>query len=319
MSFENPTKNEAFTQSIFTANTEISSLIDNVSKVIHGKRNIIEEVVISIIANGHVLLLDVPGVGKTMLAKAISKSIATNFKRIQFTPDLLPSDISGVNIFNPQTRVFEFQQGPVFTNILLADEINRASPKTQSALLEAMEERQVTIDNTRYTLPEFFFVIATKNPLEHAGTYPLPIAQLDRFLMRLTLGYPDRETEKIILNYHTQKINPLDQIAPVVNVKQIAKWQDIATEIYTSPIIDDYLVNLAQASRIESPTGNGVSPRATIMFKKAIRACALINGRDYVIPDDVHRLIKSIYSHRLSESGKVGEAVVEDILNKVGI
>lgn len=319
MSFENPQATEEFKSRVAKANSEINSVINNIEIVIKGKRNVVEEVIIALSANGHILLKDVPGVGKTLLAKALAKSIHTNFKRIQFTPDLLPTDITGVSIFNPNSREFEFQAGPVFTNILLADEINRASPKTQSALLEAMEERQVSADNVQHKLPDLFFVIATKNPLEHAGTYPLPIAQLDRFMMRISIGYPAKEVEMEILNAHTQNLKPLDQIGPVVDALQVLEWQNVANSIYTAPIINDYIVSLAIATREENPNGFGVSPRASIILKKAARASALLYNRDYVIPDDVKRVLKKVFAHRVSSKGKVGEVIVDEIMQKVSI
>lgn len=317
MEYQNPAPSGEFISQIQKVNAEIGQVVYNVEKVIRGKRNVIEEVLIAIAANGHVLLMDVPGVGKTMLAKTLSRSIDTQYKRIQFTPDLLPTDITGVNIFNPKEREFEFQQGPVFTNILLADEINRASPKTQSALLEAMEERQVTIDNIQYQLPKFFFVIATQNPIEHAGTYPLPTAQLDRFMMRLSLGYPDRQTELDILSLHTGVQAPLDTLGSVVTDEQIVEWQRTCSQVYTAPVIDEYIIDLSRATREDS--GAGVSTRAALMLKKAARACAVLNNRDYVIPDDVHRVIKQVFAHRISARGKVGDAVVEEALQKVGV
>ncbi|MBN1618203.1 AAA family ATPase [Candidatus Dojkabacteria bacterium] len=319
MQFENPKKSAEFTKKIEQAHSKIASLVDNIETVIKGKREIIEDVVMVIVANGHVLLRDVPGVGKTLLAKSLSKSINTNFRRIQFTPDLLPTDITGVNIFNEKKREFEFQPGPVFTNVLLADEINRASPKTQSALLEAMEERQVSIDNVIYKLPKFFFVIATQNPIEHAGTYPLPAAQLDRFMKRLSIGYPAKETELEILQLHTQNINPLDKLEAVVDENDIISWQETANEIYTAPEIDNYIIDLARATREDAQSGYGVSTRAALLLKKAARASAMISSRDYVIPDDVHRVIKQVFSHRIGGSEKVGEAVVEQIMTKVTI
>jgi MoxR-like ATPase len=317
MDFQNPNPAVEIKQHVERVNAEMGAMITNVEKVIKGKRNVIEEVAMTICANGHVLLMDVPGVGKTMLAKTIAKTIASTYKRIQFTPDLLPTDITGVNIFNPKEREFEFQQGPVFTNLLLADEINRASPKTQSALLEAMEERQVTIDNVQYMLPKFFFVVATQNPIEHAGTYPLPTAQLDRFMMRLSIGYPDKATELEILGVHTGVSAPLDSVQAIVSEAQIIEWQKVASSIYTSPLIDEYIVDLSRATREQG--GAGVSTRAALMLKKAARACAVLYGRDYVIPDDVLRVIRQVFAHRISSRGKVGEAVVEEILQKVAI
>jgi MoxR-like ATPase len=319
MDFQNPNATAELKSQILSSNEKIGSLVNNVGHVIKGKKKAIEEIVMVMIGNGHLLLHDVPGVGKTMLAKAFAKSIDAEFNRIQFTPDLLPSDVTGVSIFNPANREFEFKKGPVFTNILLADEINRASPKTQSALLEAMEERQVSVDNTQHKLGKFFFVMATKNPIEHAGTYPLPTAQLDRFMMVITMGYPDRETEMQILQSHTQNINPLDEISPVVHMTDVLEWQSISNNVYCAPVIDSYIVDLARETRDVNMGGYGVSTRAEITLKKAVRACALINGRDFVIPDDIHRVIKQIFAHRIGGDGKVGEAVVETVLQKISI
>ncbi len=317
--YQNPKPSKQLQTNVKEVHKQAGMLADNIEQVIKGKRSVIELVIAALMADGHILLRDVPGVGKTLLAKSLSKSIDTHFKRIQFTPDLLPTDITGVNVFDPSEKKFEFQQGPVFTNILLADEINRASPKTQSALLEAMEERQVSVDNIEYKLPDLFFVIATKNPIEHAGTYPLPAAQLDRFMMRLTIGYPEKETEMEILNLHTQNKKLLDEVKPVITAENVLAWQKVCNEIYTAPTIDNYLVDLARETRELQTSGHGVSPRATILLKKAARAIAILNNRDYVIPDDVQKVIKQVFAHRMTGSGTVGEAVVDEILEKVTI
>ena len=317
MNYQNPNQEEKFLHHILQIQDELNLVIKNIETIIMGKRKVIEEVLMAICANGHVLLMDTPGVGKTLLSKALAKSIHSHFRRIQFTPDLLPSDITGVNIFNQKTREFEFQSGPIFTNILLADEINRAGPKTQSALLEAMEERQVSIDNLQYNLHNFFFVIATQNPVEHAGTYPLPAAQLDRFLVRLSLGYPDKDTELEILRSSSSIESPLNSINKVVKIEEVLKWQSACSRIYTSPKIDEYIVDLARATREAGPSGSGVSPRASLMLKRVAKASALLDKRDYVIPDDIHRMIKQVFAHRMVSQYDGSDEIVDEILAKV--
>jgi MoxR-like ATPase len=319
MSFENPKPDSTFLSSVNQINEELHSTIDEIEKVIKGKREVVENLIIGLSANGHVLLKDVPGVGKTMLAKTLAKGIESNYDRIQFTPDLLPSDITGVSIFNDKTREFEFQIGPVFTNVLLADEINRASPKTQSALLEAMEERQVSVDGKTYLMEDLFFVIATKNPIEQSGTYPLPSAQLDRFMMQLSIGYPDTETEVEILQTHGESDLLLAQEENVVTTEQVLKWREIAKQIYTSPIIDKYIVNLSRQTREDSPSGYGVSPRASLQLKFASKACAMLHNRDYIIPEDVQRMVRVVFPHRMSLRGKASSTVIEELIEKVEI
>ncbi|MFY0544805.1 AAA family ATPase [Brevibacillus sp. H7] len=276
----------------------IERLIGNIEKVLIGKRNIIELSVVSILAKGHVLLEDVPGVGKTMLVRALAKSIGGNFKRIQFTPDLLPTDVTGVAIFNQKSLEFEFRQGPIFANVILADEINRTSPKTQSALLEAMEEHSVTVDGVTYRLDEPFFVMATQNPLEYEGTFPLPEAQLDRFLLQLHLGYPTLEEEVSILSRFSGE-HPLESLEPVVTAEELNQLQKQAASVKVSEGIKEYIVRLCQKTRDHHNVYLGVSPRGSLALYRASQALAFVRGRDFVIPDDVKELVPVTFSHRI--------------------
>ncbi|MFC8687221.1 AAA family ATPase [Brevibacillus porteri] len=279
-------------------NPAIASLIDNIEKVLIGKRSVIELMVAAILANGHVLLEDVPGVGKTMMVRALSKSISGEFKRIQFTPDLLPTDVTGVAIFNQKSLEFEFRQGPIFANVILADEINRTSPKTQSALLEAMEERSVTIDGATYRLAEPFFVMATQNPLEYEGTFPLPEAQLDRFFMQLSLGYPTVEEEMRMLSRFSTA-NPLEELQPVMTTAELAELQRQVSTIKVSEGIKEYIVRLCHRTREHHHIYLGVSPRGSLALFRAVQALAFVRGRDYVIPDDVKELVPVVFAHRM--------------------
>lgn len=276
----------------------VSEIRDNIGKVIVGRRTTIDLLLTALLAKGHVLLEDVPGTGKTMLAKALAKSMDLKFARIQFTPDLLPSDVTGLNYFDQQESRFVLRKGPVFTNILLADEINRATPRTQSSLLESMEERQVTIDGDTMPLTEPFLVIATQNPIETAGTYPLPEAQMDRFLMQLPMGYPDKEEELAILN-RFGKTSPLDSLTPVCDAAHLAELRDLASEVYVHPILMDYMIELIQATRDDSQILSGVSPRGSLAFYHAVRAHALVQGRDYAVPEDIKALAVPVLAHRL--------------------
>ncbi len=276
----------------------VREIRDNIGKVIVGRRNTVDLLLTALLAKGHVLLEDVPGTGKTMLAKALAKSMDLKFARIQFTPDLLPSDVTGLNYFDQQESRFVLRKGPVFTNILLADEINRATPRTQSSLLESMEERQVTIDGDTMPLTEPFLVIATQNPIETAGTYPLPEAQMDRFLMQLPMGYPDKEEELAILN-RFGKTSPLDSLTPVCDAAHLAELRDLASEVYVHPILMDYMIELIQATRDDSQILSGVSPRGSLAFYHAVRAHALVQGRDYAVPEDIKALAVPVLAHRL--------------------
>lgn len=271
---------------------------ENINTVIIGKSSTIDLILTSILAGGHVLLEDTPGTGKTIMAKALAKSIDGNFNRIQFTPDLLPSDITGLNIFNVKESEFNFVEGPIFTNILLADEINRATPRTQSSLLEAMEEKQVTIDGETRTLDKPFLVIATENPIENSGTFPLPEAQLDRFMMKLSLGYPTFDEEVNIINRFILN-DPLSEIMPVCSKDTILEMQNLVKEVFIHDDIKKYIVEIVQATRNNSNISLGVSPRGTLALLRACQSFAAINGREYVIPDDVKTLASPILAHRI--------------------
>ncbi len=270
----------------------------NLENVIVGKRQTLELVVIGLLCQGHVLIDDVPGVGKTMLARSLAKSLGCTFSRIQFTPDMLPSDVTGVSIFNQATRKFEFRPGPVMANVVLADEINRATPKTQSALLEAMEERQVTVDGVTHPLPEPFLVLGTQNPIEYEGTFPLPEAQLDRFLLRVRLGYPALAEEIRILELQ-QLRHPIQDLAVVAPLEEVACFQQEIKKMYVSPAIKRYLVELVRATRESSDLYLGSSPRGSLALFRAGQARAAMDGRDYVLPDDIKNLAEFVLAHRI--------------------
>jgi len=296
----------------------------NIEQVIQGKRDQIRLALVCLLAEGHLLIEDVPGVGKTLLAKAIARTIGCEWRRIQFTPDLLPTDITGVNVFDQEHGDFEFRQGAVFANVVLGDEINRASPKTQSALLEAMEERQVTVDGVTHPLAEPFMVMATQNPVEHEGTYPLPVAQLDRFLLRLSIGYPNQQSEIEVLHRHGQH-SALDEIDAITNARTLLAMIETAKQVHVAESLNTYIVDLVSATRQTSELALGASPRASLALLRASRAFAAAEGRDYVIPDDVKALARSVLAHRLivspeaDMSGRTAGDVVDDLLDQVAI
>ena len=273
-------------------------IVHNIERVIQGKRDVIELVLLCLVSEGHLLLEDVPGVGKTNLAKSLATSIECSFGRVQFTPDLLPSDVVGLTVWNRGENSFDFRPGPVFNNIVLADEINRASPKTQAALLEAMAEDQVTVDGVTYPLGQPFMVIATQNPIEHEGTYPLPESQLDRFLMRVSVGYPSPHAELEILDTHGDH-DPFRDIGPVVNGEDVQRLALATRQVHVAPSLKAYLVDVAQATRRSSHLSLGVSPRATLALQRVAKARAAAEGRSYVLPDDVKALAVPVLAHRL--------------------
>jgi MoxR-like ATPase len=296
----------------------------NIEQVIVGKRREVQLVLVALLCRGHVLIEDVPGVGKTVLAKAISRSIGATFKRIQFTPDLLPSDVTGVSIFNPQSSRFEFRQGPIFAQMVLADEINRATPKTQSALLEAMEEAHVTVDGVTHPLPDSFVVLATENPIDYEGTFPLPEAQLDRFLIRLALGYPTRSGELQMLD-RQHRAHPLESLQQVVRIEELIAAQAAIKEVQIDPAISEYIISIVEATRRHEDVHLGASPRGSLALYNASRALAAQNGRFFVIPDDVKMLAEPTLAHRLilNPSARVrnvdARRVIYDILRAIPV
>ena len=292
---------------------------DNIARVIVGKDDVVELLLTALFCEGHVLLEDVPGIGKTTLAKSLARSLGCSFQRIQFTPDLLPSDITGVSVFNQKTNDFEYRPGPLVAQIVLADEINRAGPRTQSALLEAMEERQVTVDGVTRPLPRPFLVLATQNPIELEGTFPLPEAQVDRFFMRLAIGYPDEDEERAVLRRFRES-NPLGDLKPVVDADEILKLQKTVRQVFVHPAVEEYVVRLTRATRQHNAIQLGASPRGSLSLYHAAQAWAAIQGRNFVLPDDVKRLIQPVIGHRIitTSQARVRGRIASDILAEIG-
>jgi MoxR-like ATPase len=298
--------------------TKLEDIIANIEKVMIGKRNVTELSLVALLSGGHVLLEDVPGVGKTMMVRALAKSVGASFKRIQFTPDLLPSDVIGVSIYNPRDMEFHFRPGPIMGNIILADEINRTSPKTQSALLEGMEESSVTIDGVSRKLEKPFFVMATQNPIEYEGTYPLPEAQLDRFLLKMKMGYPEPLEEMEVLT-RAQKNPPIEELEPVITLEELRMLQQEVKEVVVDETIKKYIVDIANRTRIHTNVYLGASPRGSIALMKACQSYAYLQGRDYVVPDDVQYLAPNVFAHRiiLKSEAKYEGITAEEVVLRV--
>ncbi len=299
-------------------------IIENINRVIIGKDDAIRLGVIALMSRGHVLIEDVPGVGKTMLAKSLSRSTGCSFSRVQFTPDLLPSDITGVSVYNQKTGGFEFRPGPIIAQVVLADEINRATPKTQSALLEAMEENQITVEGVTHPLPQPFMIMATQNPIEYEGTFPLPEAQLDRFLLRIHLGYPSFDDEVSIMDGQ-QLTHPFDELGSVASPEEVVALQMRAREVYVDPLVKQYIVTLADTTRSHRDVALGASPRASLALQRTSQAQALLRNRDYVLPDDVKELAEPVFSHRLvltassRMQGVDGRRLIQQILDSIEV
>lgn len=292
------------------------TLVDNVKKAFIGKKTVIEKIIVAVLSGGHVLIEDVPGVGKTTLVQAVAKSLGCSFKRIQFTPDLLPSDITGITVYNNRTGDFEFKEGPIMSNIILADEINRSSPKTQSSLLEAMQEGQITVDGVTYCLPKPFVVLATQNPIEYEGTFPLPEAQLDRFAMRIKIGYPDFYEEKSILKLQGRST---EEIESIITDEDVLKIREEIKNIHVEDSVEDYIISIVQATRNHQDIYLGCSPRGSLALLNACRGLAYIRGRSYVLPDDVKELAEAVLNHRiiLKPEARMKGKTVEDVIYSI--
>ena len=307
-----------------SAQVKITRLIDNVARVILGKRESVEHAVIALLCGGHILIEDVPGVGKTMLARSVARSTGCSFGRIQFTPDLLPSDITGVSVYNQQNGEFEFRAGPIMAQMVLADELNRTTPKTQSALLEAMEEHQVTVDGVTHALPRPAMVLATLNPIEYEGTFPLPEGQLDRFMLRINLGYPDFETEVSVVEQQVTQ-HPIEALEPVVSPEEVIELQETVRGIHAERAIMEYAVSLAQVTRRHPEAELGASPRGSLALFRVSQALALLRGRDYALPDDVKEMAVPVLAHRVivppsaRMRGVDGRTIVEGALEEVAV
>ena len=306
------------------AKGKTQALVENIKKVIVGKPSAIEMATVSLLCEGHALIEDVPGVGKTMLARSVAKSIGCSFRRIQFTPDLLPSDITGVSIYNQKAEAFEYKEGPIISQIVLADEINRATPKTQSALLEAMDERQVTVEGVTHELPRPFTVMATQNPIEYEGTFPLPEAQLDRFLITINLGYPSVEQELSIIN-NQETVHPIESLGQVLSSDDVLSIQEAVKTVYVDDLIREYIVGLVDKSRTHAEAALGASPRGSLALFRGTQALALIRGRDFVLPDEVKELAAPMLSHRIivSPAGRMrgvqSPDIVEELIEQVAV
>ncbi|MGB6875251.1 MAG: MoxR family ATPase [Candidatus Acidiferrales bacterium] len=311
---------------VTATNSQIALLQQTIGRVIKGKEETIQLALITLLARGHLLIEDVPGVGKTTLAQTLARAFRCSFQRVQFTSDMLPSDVIGISVFNPSREEFEFKPGPLFANIVLADEINRTTPKTQSALLEAMNESQVTVDNHTHPLPQPFLVIATQNPIEHHGTYPLPESQLDRFLMRIRMGYPARESEKQILRNNGSAA--LEEVPPVMDAAEVAAMQESVTRVRVDDTLLDYVLEIVERTRQSEQLSLGVSPRGTVMLQRGAQARAFLEGRDYCLPDDFKRLMLPVFAHRIVVSSRYtstrkkseqAEAILSDIIDSTHV
>ncbi|TVR69572.1 MAG: MoxR family ATPase [Sphaerobacteraceae bacterium] len=324
MNTETTQSSRPTTENVQAVRQTVGEIREQIERVIVGKREVIDRLLTAMLAEGHVLIEDVPGIGKTKLARSISAAIGGSFHRIQFTPDLLPGDVTGSLIYNQSNATFQFHEGPVFSNVILADEINRAGPRTQSALLEAMEERQVTVDVETYPLPRPFLVIATQNPVELEGTFPLPEAQLDRFFLGTGIGYPERDDERSMLRRFRGE-DPLDAITPVVTPEEIGSMIELTRSIYIGEAVEDYILDIVNATRSNDEIELGASPRSTLSLARSGQAHALMEGRDFVIPDDIRAMAASVLTHRILPSarvelrGRTKRDIIEALINEIPV